>query len=142
DFARSHPGGSLGKRLLLRVEDIMHKDDDIPVVDVTASLSAALLEMSAKGLGMAVVIDAERALAGVFTDGDLRRLIDRNLDLRDMSIRDAMTTGSHTIAADALAADAVRLMEQHAITALPVVDAQRHVVGALNIHDLFRAGVM
>lgn len=142
DFARSHPGGSLGKRLLLRVEDIMHKDQDVPIVGVTASLSSALLEMSAKGLGMAIVADNDGALAGVFTDGDLRRLIDRNLDLRNISIRDAMTKRSHTIAPEALAADAVRLMDQHAITALPVVDSDRQIVGALNIHDLFRAGVM
>ena len=141
DFARSHPGGSLGKRLLLTVADIMHTGDAVPSVAIDARLSDALIEMTRKGLGFAAVTEGER-LAGVFTDGDLRRLLDRQLDLTGLDVRDAMTHGGHRIGDDALAAEAVRLLEAHAITALPVVDADDRLIGAFNIHDLFRAGVM
>ncbi|MEO0575901.1 MAG: KpsF/GutQ family sugar-phosphate isomerase [Pseudomonadota bacterium] len=142
DFARSHPGGSLGKRLLLRVEDIMHSGTATPIVSVDTTLSETLLEMSKKGLGMTCVVAADGTLSGIFTDGDLRRLIDRDLDLRNLDIRDAMTTPCQSISPDALAADAVRQLEQFAISALPVIDRERRVVGAVNIHDLLRAGVM
>ena len=141
DFARSHPGGSLGKRLLLTVADIMHSGDAVPAVDIGATLSEALIEMTRKGLGFAAVTERGR-LTGVFTDGDLRRLLDRQLDLTGLAVRDAMTRGGHTISADALAAEAVHMLESHAITALPVTDGDGRLVGAFNIHDLFRAGVM
>ncbi|MEO1594838.1 MAG: KpsF/GutQ family sugar-phosphate isomerase [Pseudomonadota bacterium] len=141
DFARSHPGGSLGKRLLLTVADIMHAGDAVPVVDIGATLSDALIEMTRKGLGFAAVTDGAR-LAGVFTDGDLRRLLDEQLDLTGLNVRDAMTLGGHRIRSNALAAEAVRMLETYAITALPVVDSEEQLIGAFNIHDLFRAGVM
>ena len=141
DFARSHPGGTLGKRLLLQVEDIMHTGDAVPCVDQGVALPEALLEMSAKGLGMTLVTDAGR-LAGVFTDGDLRRLLDHDQDLRSVRIADVMTSPCRSIDSGALAAEAVRTMQDHAISALPVVDADTRVVGALNIHDLLRAGVV
>ncbi|MEM1438961.1 MAG: KpsF/GutQ family sugar-phosphate isomerase [Pseudomonadota bacterium] len=141
DFARSHPGGSLGKRLLLTVADIMHTGDAVPVVDIGATLSDALIEMTRKGLGFAAVTDGAR-LAGVFTDGDLRRLLDEQLDLRGLNVRDAMTQGGHHIRSNALAAEAVHMLETFAITALPVIDGDEQLIGAFNIHDLFRAGVM
>ncbi len=142
DFARSHPGGSLGKKLLLTVAEIMHAGDASPVVNIDAGLSEVLLVMTQKGLGMAAIVGAGNKLEGIFTDGDLRRLLDRQMDLRDILIRDAMTSGCQTIGPGALAAEAVHLLETNAITALPVVDDDGKVVGALNIHDLFRAGVM
>ena len=142
DFARSHPGGSLGKRLLLPVEDIMHRGADAPIVRIDAPLPDALLEMTRKGLGLTTVVAANGELAGIFTDGDLRRLLENQYDLRTLTIADAMTRGGYSITADALAAEAVRLMQQHKINALPVVDDHRKVIGALNVHDLFRAGVM
>ncbi|MEL7297374.1 MAG: KpsF/GutQ family sugar-phosphate isomerase [Pseudomonadota bacterium] len=142
DFARSHPGGSLGKRLLLTVEDVMHRGAETPIVRVDAPLPDALLEMTRKGLGLTTVVQANGELAGIFTDGDLRRLLENQHDLRTLTIADAMTHGGHNITADALAAEAVRLMQQHKINALPVVDDDRKVIGALNVHDLFRAGVM
>ncbi|MEM7764424.1 MAG: KpsF/GutQ family sugar-phosphate isomerase [Pseudomonadota bacterium] len=142
DFARSHPGGSLGKRLLLTVEDIMHRGADAPIVRIDAPLPDALLEMTRKGLGLTTVVAANGELAGIFTDGDLRRLLENQYDLRTLTIADAMTRGGYSITADALAAEAVRLMQQHKINALPVVDDHRKVIGALNVHDLFRAGVM
>ncbi|MEM8548975.1 MAG: CBS domain-containing protein, partial [Pseudomonadota bacterium] len=142
DFARSHPGGSLGRRLLLRVEDVMHREADIPAVGADSQLSDALLEMSAKGLGMTTVIDADGGLAGIFTDGDLRRLFASNVDVRSVAIADVMTTPCRSIHQEALAAEAVRVLEEHAISALPVTDQHNKVVGALNVHDLLRAGVM
>lgn len=142
DFARSHPGGSLGKRLLLRVGDVMHEDDEVPTVTLGAKLTTALLEMSAKGLGLAIVCDTNDHLAGVFTDGDLRRLLDHNVDIRSTMIDTVMTQPCQSIGPNALAAEAVRIMQERAISALPVVDDDSRVVGALNIHDLLRAGVM
>ncbi|MEL7311482.1 MAG: KpsF/GutQ family sugar-phosphate isomerase [Pseudomonadota bacterium] len=142
DFARSHPGGSLGKRLLLRVDDIMHEGNEIPMVSIGASVPSALLEMSAKGLGMTIVGDDEHRLMGVFTDGDLRRLLDHDQDIRGLAIESAMTTPCRSVRRGALAAEAVHIMDTHAISALPVVDENDRVLGALNIHDLLRAGVM
>lgn len=142
DFALSHPGGSLGRKLLLRVADLMHTGDEIPQVTATTSLSDGLLEMTGKGLGMTGICSADGALLGVFTDGDLRRTLDQGVDVRSVSMADVMTTGCKTATPEMLAAEAVHLLEQHKISALLVVDADNKVVGALNIHDLFRAGVM
>ena len=142
DFARSHPAGSLGRRLLLRIEDVMHGGEQMPRVLVTASVSQALAEMSRKQLGMTAVIAADGQLKGLFTDGDLRRAIDSNADVRTLRIADLMTPHPITIGADRLAVEAAKLMEQHKITGLIVVDGQDRAVGALNIHDLLRARVV
>ena len=142
DFARSHPGGSLGRRLLLHVEDVMHSGAEIPRVGPDSTVSDGLIEMSRKGLGLTSVVDAEGRLLGVFTDGDLRRALDRRVDLHETSMQSVMTADCRTIGARELAAEAVLLMERHRITALVVVDAGRRVVGALNVHDLLRKGVM
>ena len=142
DFARSHPGGSLGRRLLLLIDDLMHTGDAIPHVSPDTRLTDALLEMSRKGLGMTVVIDADGRLAGVFTDGDLRRTIDLRIDLQSVQVREVMTTICKTVKPGTLAAEALQIMENAKINALPVVDADSRVVGALNMHDLLRAGVM
>ncbi len=142
DFARSHPGGSLGRRLLLHVEEIMRRGDDLPAVGPETLLSAGLLEMSRKGLGMTTIVDDERRMLGIFTDGDLRRALDRQLDVHATRMRDVMTAGGKVARPRMLAAEAVHLMEAHRITALPVVDDKGVLVGALNVHDLLRAGVM
>jgi arabinose-5-phosphate isomerase len=142
DFALSHPGGSLGRRLLLHVADIMHRGDEVPRVDESASLRDALVEMSAKGLGMTAVIDAEQRAIGVYTDGDLRRTLDRGVDVRALSVTDVMTRGGVCIASDRLAAEALKLMEEKKINALLVVDPEKRLIGALNMHDLLRAGVV
>jgi len=143
DFARSHPAGSLGRRLLLHIGDVMHKGDDVPRVPVTASLSEALVEMTRKHLGMTAVVDAEGRLLGVFTDGDLRRALDDDgVDLRGATVAQLMTLGPKTIGSDKLAVEAAQLMEKHQIHALLVTDANGCVVGALNIHDLLRARVV
>ncbi len=141
DFARSHPGGALGRKLLLHVEDLMRTGSAVPRIAPEAPLSAGLLEMSRKGLGMTVVVDGTDRVLGVFTDGDLRRALDRQIDVHGTDMRTVMTAQGHSIGPNELAAAAVRLMEVHRITALPVVDAGR-LVGALNIHDLMRAGVV
>jgi len=143
DFARSHPAGALGRRLLLHITDVMHAGDDVPRIGPEASISEALAEMSHKRLGMTAVVDAEGRLLGLYTDGDLRRsLDDANVDLRNTTIATVMTRSPHTIDAGALAVEAAKLMETHKISALLVVDAEQHVVGALNIHDLLRARVV
>ncbi len=142
DFALSHPGGSLGRKLLLRVSDIMHTGDALPKVLDTASLREALLEMTQKGLGFTCIVDTQHNLLGVYTDGDLRRTLDKNLDLRDIKVADVMTQGSKQIQADLLAAEAVLLMEENKISALPVIDKDLRVIGALNMHDLLKAGVI
>ncbi|CCP10291.1 arabinose-5-phosphate isomerase [Stenotrophomonas maltophilia SKK35] len=142
DFARSHPAGSLGRRLLLHITDVMHSGDDLPRVEAGASLSEALMEMSRKRLGMTAVVDADGVLIGLFTDGDLRRALDSALDVRTAKIADVMTRNPRTIGADQLAVEAARLMETHKITGLIVVDGQGRAVGALNIHDLLRARVV
>lgn len=141
DFARSHPGGSLGRRLLLRISDIMHTGDSVPRVSHDALLSAALVEMTRKGLGMTAVLD-ESGLVGIFTDGDLRRTLDRGVDVHHTPIEQVMTRKCRTIRPDRLAAEALREMETHKINALLVVDENRQLVGALNMHDLLRAGVV
>ncbi len=142
DFARSHPAGSLGRRLLLHITDVMHSGDELPCVGEDASLSQALVEMSRKRLGMTAVVDAEQRLVGLFTDGDLRRALDSDLDVRSARIVDVMTRQPRTIGADQLAVEAARLMETHQINGLIVVDTQGRAVGALNIHDLLRARVV
>ena len=143
DFARSHPAGSLGRRLLLHISDVMHAGDDVPRVGRDASASEALVEMSRKRLGMTAVVDEDGLLLGVFTDGDLRRALDDSqLDLRHVPVRTLMAQTPKTIGANQLAVEAAHLMEAHKITALVVIDESRRVVGALNIHDLLRARVV
>ncbi len=142
DFARSHPAGTLGRKLLLHVEDVMRTGVNSPIVAPDALLRDGLLEMSRKGLGMTSVAKSDGKLLGVFTDGDLRRVLDRSLDLHKTPMQDVMTANPKRAQPRMLAAEAVHLMEKHRITALPVVDENDVIVGALNIHDLFRAGVM
>src|SRR5690554_1119576 len=143
DFARSHPAGALGRRLLLHIADVMHAGDDVPRVGEGATLAEALLEISRKRLGLTAVVDAEGRLLGLYTDGDLRRtLADEHVDVRSTRVVDVMTRTPITIGSDALAVEAARLMETHKIHALLVVDDGGHVVGALNIHDLLRARVV
>jgi arabinose-5-phosphate isomerase len=142
DFARSHPGGSLGRRLLLRVEDVMRRGAEVPRSGPQTPLASGLLEMSRKGLGMTVVVDERDHVLGVFTDGDLRRALDRRIDPHAATMDSVMTHPCRTIGAGELAAEAVHRMEQHRITALPVVGDDGRLVGALNVHDLLRAGVV
>jgi len=142
DFARSHPGGTLGRRLLLHVEDIMRRGDALPRVGADTQLAEGLLEMTRKGLGMTAVLDPQQRVIGIFTDGDLRRALDRRIDVHSAIMRDVMTTGGRSIGARELAAAAAQLMELHRITALLVTDSERHLIGALNVHDLLHAGVV
>jgi arabinose-5-phosphate isomerase len=142
DFAMSHPGGSLGRQLLLHVDDIMRTGAALPRISANEQLGAGLIEMSRKGLGMTVVVDADDVILGVFTDGDLRRAFDKQIDVHNTPMRAVMTANCKTIGPRALAAEAVHIMEVHRITALPVADAQGRLIGALNVHDLFRAGVV
>ena len=144
DFARSHPAGSLGRRLLLHIRDIMHAGDEVPRVHADASISEAAMEMSRKRLGMTAIVDsANGRLLGVFTDGDLRRAIDdARVDLRTAKVSDLMTRSPKAIGADQLAAEAAHLMETHQINALIVIDEDHRAIGALNIHDLLRARVV
>ncbi len=143
DFARSHPAGALGRRLLLHITDVMHAGDKVPRVLADATLSEALVEMSRKRLGMTAIVDDTGRLLGLFTDGDLRRALDdAAIDLRQTRIDAVMTRKPKTIGMDALAVEAAQMMETHQINALLVVDPQQHVVGALNIHDLLRARVV
>ncbi len=142
DFARSHPGGALGKRLLTHVSDVMRRGDALPIVRSGASLSEAILEVSRKGMGMTAVLEARGKVAGIFTDGDLRRALDRGVDVRQLRVDDAMSPSPRTISPDRLAVEAVRLMEQYRISQILVVDAADTLIGALNMHDLFKAGVL
>ena len=142
DFARSHPGGALGRKLLLHVEDVMRTGEQLPRVTPDTSLHDGLVEMSAKGLGMTTVVDAQNKVAGIFTDGDLRRLLDKPFDLHATRMGEIMKKNPKTIKPRMLAAEAVHVMETSRITALLVVDDAGTLVGALNVHDLFRSGVM
>jgi arabinose-5-phosphate isomerase len=142
DFARSHPGGALGRRLLLRVEDVMRSGDALPQVGAATPLSAGLLEMSRKGLGLTAIVDDDGRVLGIFTDGDLRRALDAGVDVRKTTMQEIMHTKCKTITADVLAVEAVNVMEDNKITGLLVADADSRLVGALNVHDLFRAGIM
>ncbi len=142
DFARTHPGGSLGRRLLVHVRDVMHSGEKLPVVDEKASLKDALLEMTRKGLGMTAIVDFSGRLVGVFTDGDLRRTLERSVDVHAADIAELMTRKPKSIGPDQLAVEAVERMQELKINGLLVVDADRKLVGALNMHDLLKAGVV
>ncbi len=142
DFALSHPGGSLGKRLLLHVSDIMHSGEHMPKVNENATVSEALLEMSKKGLGMTAIVNAENHVLGLYTDGDLRRSLDKNIDVRSTAISDVMTKNCRTTTPDELAASIVKLMDDKGINGLLVVDENNKLVGAFNMHDILRAGIV
>jgi len=142
DFARSHPGGSLGRRLLTHVRDIMHSHDSIPAVRENATLAQAVLEISRKGLGMTGIVDEHNKLLGIYTDGDLRRTLEKKLDFNLTPVSSVMSRTPRTIGPDALAVEAVQLMEQYNINQLLVVDGNRKLVGALNMHDLLKAKVI
>jgi len=142
DFALSHPGGSLGKRLLLRVSDIMHSNENMPSVPATALIGSALLEMTEKQLGMTAIVNELNQVIGIFTDGDLRRTLARNIDIQNTAISVVMTTQCALISANILAAEAMQIMEQKKINALILVDDKNIAVGALNMHDLIRAGIV
>jgi arabinose-5-phosphate isomerase len=140
DFARSHPAGALGRRLLY-VKDVMRTGKQIPTVRVDTTLAEGLLEVTSKGLGMTAIVDDSMRVLGVFTDGDLRRALDRAADLRATRMDQVMTSGPKSVLPSTLAAEAVHLMETHRITSLIVLDEKGKLVGALNVHDLLRAGV-
>ncbi|WP_286237300.1 KpsF/GutQ family sugar-phosphate isomerase [Neptuniibacter halophilus] len=142
DFAFSHPGGSLGRRLLLKVSDIMHADSEVPRVESGTLLKDALLEVTRKRLGMTTIVDNRGCLLGIFTDGDLRRSLDQNLDLQNTVIDSVMTPNGTTVTGDMLAAECLQIMESRKINALIVTDADNRPVGALNMHDLLKAGVI
>ena len=141
DFAMSHPGGALGRRLLLKIDSIMHTGDAIPSIALGSALSRALLEMSSKGLGMTAVVDQTGVLIGIFTDGDLRRAIDRGIDIHSSPIDDIMTRHCRTIRPGTMAAEALRIMEDNKITVLVAVDGDNKPVGVIHTHDLLKAGV-
>ena len=142
DFARSHPGGSLGRRLLLHISDIMHSGAEVPAVTEEAHLKEALVEMTKKGLGMTAIVDENYRLAGIYTDGDLRRTLDQEVDLSHSLVRDFMTTGCKTATPNLLAAEALQIMQRSKINGLLIVDDERRLIGAINMHDLLRAGVV
>jgi arabinose-5-phosphate isomerase len=142
DFALTHPGGALGRRLLVHVRDVMHAGDRLPVVLSGTPLKVALLEMSRKGLGMTAIVDDAGKLAGLFTDGDLRRTLDHGIDINTAAIDSVMITNPKTISADVMAVEAVQIMEEKEINGLLVLDAENRLIGAFNMHDLFRAGVV
>jgi len=142
DFARSHPGGTLGRRLLTHVRDVMRVIDNVPCVSETTPLTQALLAMTRGGMGMTAIIDDQQRVAGIFTDGDLRRTLEKNIDLRSAQVAEVMTRNPRTIGPDALAVEAAELMEQFKVNQIIVVDTERRLVGALNTHDLLRAKVI
>ena len=142
DFALSHPGGSLGKRLLLRLSDIMHKGDRVPVISENALIKDALMEMSLKGLGMTGIVNAQKQLVGLFTDGDLRRVLDNKVDIHTDSIKTVMTVNPSVAQSDMLAAQALKVMEDKKINGLIIVDNNNIPVGAMNMHDLLSSGVL
>ena len=146
DFARSHPGGSLGRRLLLLIEDIMHTGEKVPQIHEDAKLSEALFNITENGLGMTVIVDDAQKVIGIFTDGDLRRTLDkdknRDIDIHNTAISKLMTPNCMTITSKILAAEALQLMDKHKINALPVTDEDNRLIGAINMHDLLRAGVV
>ena len=142
DFALSHPGGSLGKRLLLRLGDIMHKGDRLPTVSEDAKIKDALVEMSLKGLGMTAIVDQGNNLIGLFTDGDLRRILDAQVDIHQDSITSVMTKKPYVAKQDMLAAEALKIMEDKKINGLIIVDDINRPVGAMNMHDLLKSGVL
>ena len=142
DFARAHPGGTLGRRLLLKIDDLMHTGDAMPVVRPESALPDALVEMTRSGLGLTAVVDDANQVAGIFTDGDLRRIFERDHDIREARMADVMTRDCKTIGCDVLAAEALHIMQDHKINALLVVDDENNLVGVLNMHDLLRARVL
>lgn len=142
DFARSHPGGALGKRLLLRVEDLMRTGDTIPKVTKNSLLTEALIEMSRKHMGMTTVINNNGSLAGIFTDGDLRRALDKNLDVHSTKVATVMTKNCKTISPGTLAAEAVKIMEQYQIMSLIITDKNQVPIGAIHMHDLLKSGLV
>ena len=142
DFARSHPGGQLGRRLLTHVSDVMRTGDRIPSVRAGASLSAAVLEMSRKGMGMTAIVEPDQRVKGLFTDGDLRRALEKGIDLQRAAIDDLMTRAPRSIAATELAAEAVELMERHRVNQLLVTNEDGVLIGALNMHDLLLAKIV
>lgn len=142
DFARSHPGGTLGRRLLLKVSEIMHQNEAIPIVSYNDPLKNALIEMSLKKLGMTTVVNDRGELIGVYTDGDVRRTLDNNIDIHKTSIHEVMSKNPKTISPELLAADALSLMETHKITALIIPDARSRPIGVIHIHDILRAGIV
>lgn len=142
DFARSHPGGALGRRLLTHVSDVMRTGNDLPIVQPDADFSTLMRVMSAKGLGCAIAVDADRQVQGIFTDGDLRRCIEAGKDLRSATVKELMHAGPKTVAVQALAVDAAQLMEQYGITAVVAVDASEHLAGIVHIRDLMRTKVI
>jgi arabinose-5-phosphate isomerase len=142
DFARSHPGGTLGRRLLTHVSDVMRRDADVPSVGETATFKEAMVEMTRGRMGMTAIVDLERRVLGIFTDGDLRRALDRLSDFEGVAVRDVMSPKPRVIQPQALAVEAVELMERHKVNQLLVVDDDGRLVGALNTHDLFRAKVI
>lgn len=141
DFARSHPGGRLGKRLLVHVKDIMHTKEAIPKVEADVSFEQAILEITGKGLGITAIIDHHDTLLGIFTDGDLRRAFEQGADLKHALIGEVMITNFHTITQDQLAVDALNVMEESSITTLPVIDENNQLIGMLHMHDLLKAGI-
>lgn len=141
DFAFSHPGGTLGKQLLLKVVDVMHSGAEIPRVDLSTALSQALLEISSKGLGMTTVVDDTGALAGVFTDGDLRRVLDTEVNINSAPISDLIRPGCKTISPDMLAAEALRIMEQYKISSLVVLNKDESIAGVVHLNSLLKAGI-
>ncbi|HMY82758.1 MAG TPA: KpsF/GutQ family sugar-phosphate isomerase, partial [Agitococcus sp.] len=142
DFALSHPGGALGRKLLLRVADLMHSGDNVPIVQEQTLIRDALLEISRKGLGMTAVVNQQGQLTGIYTDGDLRRTLDLEVDVRTTAIVQVMSKNPKTIRQHLLAAEAVALMEEKKINGVIVVDEQHKPIGALNMHDLLKAGVV
>lgn len=142
DFARSHPAGSLGRRLLLLTRDIMHTNDKIPMITTSNNLSDALIEMTSKSLGLTAIVDNDKHIVGIFTDGDLRRTLENKHDIHTTNISSVMTKDCKTISADCLAVEALNIMENKKITALLVVDDQQSLIGVLHMHDILRAGVV
>jgi arabinose-5-phosphate isomerase len=141
DFALSHPGGNLGKKLLLKVNQLAHYGDHMPIVDENATISEALIEVTAKKLGFTAICDKQGKLSGIFTDGDIRRALNQNIDLHTTSISQIMTKNCQTVGPELLAVEALQIMEQHKITALIIVDEKQHAIAALHLHDLLRSGV-
>jgi len=142
DFAFSHPGGTLGKQLLLKVEDVMYSGSEIPMVSLTTVLSNALMEISSKGLGMTTVVDDKGDLAGIFTDGDLRRILDTEIDIKSAVISKLMTVGCKTIHSGMLAAESLRIMEENKISSLVVVDDDKKIAGIVHLGRLLKTGII
>lgn len=141
DFALSHPGGTLGKRLLLRIDTLCHQDDELPLISENATISEALIEVTDKKLGMTCVVDNKGFLVGVYTDGDIRRTLTRQCNINTTQLKEVMTRGARTIRKGMLAAEALAIMQKHSITSLIVADDKNHPIAVLHLHDLLKAGV-